>query len=470
MAGYGLTTEGFNYEPFEVIKLAIETELLDKLGPIKLDDNSNFGQLVGIFTEREELLWQALEAVYNAMYPDTATGFSLDNVVSINGLTRLDATATTVICQLTGTNQTLIVKGSQVSAVGIDTLFSLNNDTLLTNESFIEMNISINQLSESSYTLTINNVNYSYIVSPDNTKDDVIDALASTINADDIGLTASNITGILNLKSDSLDTYFKAYISSDMSINNVTTNAVFTATDKGNIPVPSNAVTVIQTPVSGWLSVTNQDPGIAGRNLETDTQLRIRRALSFRLGGAGTPEAIRARVLNVPGVTAATVFENIEDTTSAEGLPPHSFEVLVQGGLDNEIADTIWKVKPAGIKPYGNVDEIIIDSTGRQQPISFSRPVSVPIYVSVSLTKTTDYPSNGDDLIKQSIATQINALGIGQDVIYQSLYQSIYKVQGISYAEVKISSDGSAYDDENITIASSEVATTDTTQVTVEEL
>lgn len=470
MAVYGLTTQGFNYEPFEVIKLAIETELLDNLGPVKLDDNSNFGQLVGIFAEREELLWQALEAIYNAMYPDTATGFSLDNVVSINGLTRLDATATTVTCQLTGTNQTLIVKGSQVSAIGIDTLFSLNNDTLLTNENLIAMNASINQFSESLYTLTINNINYSHTVSPGETEDDVINALASNINSADIGLTAGNINGILNLKSDSLDTYFKVYTSSDMSIENVTTNAVFTATIKGNITVPSNAVTVIQTPVSGWLSVTNQNPGIAGRNLETDAQLRIRRELSFRLGGSGTPEAIRARILNVPGVTAATVFENIGDTTSTEGLPPHSFEVLVQGGVDNEIADTIWKVKPAGIRSFGNVDEIVIDSTGRQQPISFSRPVLVPIYVSVSLTKTTDYPSNGDDLIKQNIAAQINALAIGQDVIYQSLYQSIYKVPGISSAEVEISSDGSTYNAANIIISPSQIATTDTTQVTVEDM
>jgi len=469
MADYGLTSQGFNYPPFEVIKLAIETELLDNLGPIKLDDNSNFGQQVGIYTEREELLWLALEAVYNAMYPDTATGISLDNVVSINGLTRLDATATTVTCQLTGTNQTLIVKGSQVSAIGIDTLFSLNNDTLLTNESFIEMNVSINQLSEDSYSVTINGVNYAYTLVGAETKDDVIDALVASINTADIGLDASNINGILNLESNTLDTYFKAYISSDMSIDNVTTNAVFTATDKGNITVPSNAVTVIQTPVSGWLSVTNQNPGIAGRNLETDTQLRIRREISFRLGGAGTPEAIRARVLNIPGVTAATVTENQKNTTSAEGLPPHSFEVLVQGGLDNEVANTIWEVKPAGIEPYGNVNEIVIDSNGRQQPISFSRPVSVPIYVSVSLTKTTDYPSNGDDLIKQSIAAQINALAIGQDVIYQSLYQSIYKVQGISNAEVEISSDGSTYNAANITISSSQIAMTDTSQVTVEE-
>lgn len=463
---YGLTPQGFNIKPFEVVKAEIETVELDVLGPVKLDGDSVIGQFNGIFGEIIALLWQLLAAVNNASNPDTATDLSLDDVVALNGVTRLEATATKVTCQVTGDNQTFIQAGSEVSALGINTVFALNNDLLLTNEKFIAMIISIIDFSENIYAVNINNVDYTYNRELDDTESDVIDGLVNIINTANIGLTASNVNNSLSLKSNSLNSYFKAYISDDMRINSVTGNGLFIAQDTGAIAVPSNVLTIIQTPVAGWVSVTNAEAGETGRNLETDTQLRIRRELSIRLGGTATNEAIRARVLNVRGVTAATVFENT-DIIVVNGLPAKSFNVLVQGGEDEEIANAIWRAKAAGIQSFGNVNVIITDNQGIQHNIGFSRVIEGTVFVRVEVSTNSDYPSNGTDLIKEYIAEQINSLKVGEDVFYQSLYESVYKVPGVWSAVIELREAATSFASANIAFADNSIATTEIANIEV---
>jgi uncharacterized phage protein gp47/JayE len=47
--------------------------------------------------------------------------------------------------------------------------------------------------------------------------------------------------------------------------------------ETGPIAAPSGTLTVIATPVSGWLAVTNPTPAILGAAVETDDELRARR-------------------------------------------------------------------------------------------------------------------------------------------------------------------------------------------------
>src|SRR5690606_29993812 len=119
-------------------------------------------------------------------------------------------------------------------------------------------------------------------------------------------------------------------------------------------------------------------------------------------------DAIFAGVSNIEGVTQVVVLENDTDTTNVDGLPPHSFQVIVVGGNDTDIADVIWLKKPAGILAFGSTAVEILDSQGLPHDISFSRPTLVDIYVEVDITTFADYPSNGDDLIKQAIVDYAN--------------------------------------------------------------
>lgn len=55
-------------------------------------------------------------------------------------------------------------------------------------------------------------------------------------------------------------------------------------------------------------------------------------------GGVNLDAIIAAIYENVEAVIAVTGEENDTDETNASGLPPHSIELVVYGGLDEEIA------------------------------------------------------------------------------------------------------------------------------------
>lgn len=467
---FGMTAGGFNKKTFGDIKLDIQNQLYESFGTIRIDEESVFGQLIGVFTEPTAQEWLALESIYNALNPNTATDFSLDNIVAYIGIKRLEATATTAIAQLTGLNQTTIPTGSEVTAYNVNTVFKLDSLVELSNLACLAVSLDLNFTIGNIYSVRINNDLFTYTAQPLDVKATVVDALALVINDTAIGVIATNVNDNLVIKSVSIGK-FKILHNGNMFIIDIMNEGNFTAVNKGDIALPAGALINIQTPISGWISINNSSPGLTGRNLEIDDELRERRTRSLKLAGAGTVDAIRARILNITGVTAAIVNENVTDTTIGS-LPPHSFETLVLGGDNQVIANTIWTAKPAGIPTYGNVTNTIIDTAGKSHIVYFSRPVKLYIYASIALTKDMAlYPINGDSVIKSAIANQINNLEVGEDVVYQSLYQSIYSIPGITAATIQIG--GSLVESPptlssaNIVVGSAQVAVSDITKINI---
>lgn len=92
---FGLTPLGFVIKQQAQILTEINAALQNAFGAnINLGPQAVFGQLAGIFSEREALIWQLAEAVYNSQYPAGAEGTSVDNILALNNLSRLQATAT----------------------------------------------------------------------------------------------------------------------------------------------------------------------------------------------------------------------------------------------------------------------------------------------------------------------------------------------------------------------------------------
>ena len=138
---------------------------------------------------------------------------------------------------------------------------------------------------------------------------------------------------------------------------------------------------------------------------------------------------------------------------------------MVSGGVDSEIAQTIWLKKPAGILAFGDTTEQIIDSQGISHDISFSRPTPIDIYVEVTLTTYAEYPANGDELIKQAIVDYANgdlienrSFGLSDDVIYTRLYTPINTVPGHEIDDLQISVTSPASGTANIVIGPTEIA------------
>lgn len=180
------------------------------------------------------------------------------------------------------------------------------------------------------------------------------------------------------------------------------------AVDAGTAVAPAGSVTVINTPVVGLDHVTNLlDHKIKGTDLETDAAFRLRRETSLRGLGNNSAIAIRAKVLAALNVTDCFVFENLTDATDAYGLPPHSFEAVVSGGLDATVAKTIYDNRPATGRSYGSTASMVIDAQGFNQIQNWSRPVDKNIYVTINVKVSSAFPVDGVTQIKNLIVAKV---------------------------------------------------------------
>ena len=74
-AVYGLTKDGFRRKRLPEILADINKRVADRLGvEIQTGSNSLFGQLHGVYAYEIADLWEQVEDVYNAMYPNTLRG------------------------------------------------------------------------------------------------------------------------------------------------------------------------------------------------------------------------------------------------------------------------------------------------------------------------------------------------------------------------------------------------------------
>ena len=480
---FGLSTEGFSRKRLDDIKGEIEQALRQKFGNfINLLPQSVFGQLVGVFADREAELWEMAEDVYNSQYPDTAEGVSLDNVCALSGIVRQPATKSTIlnVC-LFGTAGTFVPAGTGFSVAGNPLAkFITNADkTLVAGQDEIQLLTFASLPGSGAFKLKYRgqettslafNTNAASIQSALNALSNLSGVSVSgnfgigftiTFGGDD-GLqpqplleVTSNTTGVNTTIVASQEGIAQAQVDC-------------TATEFGPVQALYGTLTVIDTPVSGLDSVKNIEDANLGRDVETDLELRQRRAQTLQVAGAATPDAIRARLLNLTGVTDALIFENITDVVDIDGRPPKSFECVVAGGDQQEIIDEIWASKPAGIETFGVISGTALDSMGVSHPIEFSRPTNVPIFVDVVLTTDVNFPVSGNDIVRDAIVSHINSLGIGTDVIvYPHLMVSFAGVPGIVDVVLKVGLSASPTLDDNIIIDANEVPVTDNLKVTV---
>lgn len=211
------------------------------------------------------------------------------------------------------------------------------------------------------------------------------------------------------------------------------------ALETGPVLALAGTLTEIETPISGWDTVTNPTDGIVGREIESDPALRERRARSLSLLGSGTLESIRARLIQeIDDVAGVSIFENRSSSIDSDGRPPHSFETIVEGGIDQEIGDLLWRLKPAGIETFGNVSVTVEDSQGELQNVNFSRPEQIFIWVKMTLFGAVD-PDLESQIKTDFVEYGRSIFGVGDNIIKQRLFTVLYdNLTALESAEIKI--------------------------------
>lgn len=653
---YGVTPQGFKIKRLPEIKDELESLFMGEFADINVDPQSVVGQIIGIFSKVLADDWENLQDVYLSQYPNSADGISLDNLVQLMGLERLQASKTRVIGTAIGNTGTFIPLGSLARLSGSTEVFSSVQNSVIDNSQSLINEVEVTQILPQRYLVVINGIPYYYGLpsidfsaplvagnqirvringismplvpfntSSNQTLIDLGNVIIANVpnlvnnfvvNGDSLELypilgeslnVTTSVTGVgaptattsylappdeetvaqylsaiidkssivssswgsgdtFEVKAKSVDFPYSIVAGNGLQITLVGSPIIFDAQNYGPVVAPVGSLTMIMSPVSGWSSLTNFEQGAIGRLQETDEELRLRFKRSLSSQGAATVEAIRSRVLQeVPSVTSVLVFENVtltqspmtisfnEDfivgnttevkvensilgsvsfttnhlqmmqdirdllltadeislvnivgvnnrdfyiefesgeevdiilttiggasqpiSTRSGGRPPKSFEAIVEGGTDGDVAKKIWELKPAGIQSFGNVTVPVLDSQGQTQSISFTRASPVYIWVDVILTLNPQesFPSNGLTLVAEAILEYGNSLGIGTDVFIQKVQSVTFSVPGIARADIQLAktnnlNDVPVYVTTDISIGQTEVSYWDISRISV---
>ena len=262
-------------------------------------------------------------------------------------------------------------------------------------------------------------------------------ATASTVSLTVTGTSGTLIeTGSLIATSDTADEFST---DEDVTIpigGSITVSA--SSVNTGPISALSGTLTVINTPVTGWATVTNLSNALEGTNKESNVEFRARRERSVARDAQAIIDAIFAEVRSVSGVTQAVVLENDTDSgPDANGLPAHSINAIVVGGADADIAEAIFLKKTLGATPFGTTTVVVKDNQDNDHSISFSRPTVIPIFVEVNLTTFSGYPVDGDAQIAQAIIdyaegnlVETRGFSLGDNVIHSEIYTPVNTIPG----------------------------------------
>jgi uncharacterized phage protein gp47/JayE len=251
------------------------------------------------------------------------------------------------------------------------------------------------------------------------------------------------------------------------------------SSSSGPIPGPAGHLTVIQTVVAGWTSVTNVSAAALGSLEETDPQLRQRYAASVALPSVGIIDGLFAALDQLADVAHVRVYENEQDVAVAQHgggtLAPHAIQVVIDGGDAAQIASTIWLKKSPGVTQVGAQAVDIIDSQGLTKTMRFDRPTDVPIFVKVILTAAVTSPT-ADAIIAAIVAfgngllPNFEAFGsdIGGDVIWSRLFIPINTAApGVSVLSLLIGTVNPPVASTNVTIPFASIARWDPANVVV---
>lgn len=439
----GITTTGFEAKTLLEIKAELEAAFQASFGAsIDLSPQSNFGQIIGVMAERYSDLWAMGQSLYNAFTPDGAVGVSLDNVAALTGTLREPASPSTVTITATGTPATVLSTGRVVSVLTVGTRFATTAPGTIA--------------AVAAWAPTT-----AYVVGDRRRNGTTQRIYLCTGAGTSAGSGGPTTTG----SAIGDGTVVWRYLGDGTGAIDIAAESE----EDGPLPAVSGTLTVIETPVAGWSGVINILDADLGTDLETDAALRLRREDELRGNGRASVEAIRTAILQVEDVTACTVFENVDDVTNGDGMPPHSVEALTQGGADADIREALWTNVAAGIQTWGTTGGFHTDSQGIAHAVLFSRPSLIPIWVILNLTVDSRYwPADGADQVKAAIVAWGDAQLTGKNAVASALVARAFLLDiGVLDGVALIGLSNPPTLSTTIAVGLRELATYDTSRITV---
>ena len=175
-----------------------------------------------------------------------------------------------------------------------------------------------------------------------------------------------------------------------------------------NNPAP-NTITSMQSVIAGVVSVTNAAAAFTvGRDKESDDSLRSRRQRSVSLPSNGFLAGMTAGLLNTEGVTDAIVYENITNTDDVDGVPAHGIWCIVDGGADQDVGNSIYVKRNAGVGMKGDEEVAITQVNGLQAIVKFDRSEAEDLYIDLTISTIYGGATADADYIRQQLLARLS--------------------------------------------------------------
>ena len=479
----GLTSQGLVIKTTSEVILELEALARDLFADqvpegevVNTGSNTTLGRMIGVISPPQGNIWEAIQEVYDAFNPSTATGIALDNLVALGGVTRLAASPTKATLIVTGNTNITIGAGSKVSSSTTGAMYS---NPLLVGLSPVNATgvgiVPVSVVDSTNYTI-------SYKSSTD------VIPTSITVNSG-VGASILSLYALFEaavaLSHPELKTYqqddrlyiesvdpfqlFTYSSSSNIGIVKVSKPVLFECDVVGPTEQPALTIDTIATPIFGWDTAVNPVDATVGSFLETDEELRERFRNSKFEKATSVIESLYSSILKLTGIEDLKIYENDTDVVDANGVNGHSFLVVCEGGLGTEIAQAIWDNKPVGILSQGNTSVTVFDSQGLPHDVAFSRPTKINIYISLSITKDANFPQDGEEKIKAALISHIDKLKIGEDVVYSRLYTPINTVSGFQVDSLTIGTSPSPTGTSNVVIGFDQISNVIETFITISE-
>ncbi len=199
-----------------------------------------------------------------------------------------------------------------------------------------------------------------------------------------------------------------------------TINAQFRALTPGPTLAAIGTINKIISGTLGLETVTNNVAAIPGKDEANDFELKTDRKIQIATNGNRNALAIVSAVAAVEGVKSTSFRENQTDIPliiDGKTLVPHSTYIVVDGGLDNEVAQAYYESRSGGSNFNGAVLINVIDEISQQGiVVQFDRPTLRPKELKITI-KSISGAQPTDDIITAVISyANSGAFDVGVDV------------------------------------------------------
>lgn len=441
--GTYVTPTGFKRKTLQEVRQELETALKRVFGPaFETAVDSPNGVLISQLALAQSNLWELALEVFVSRDPNEAAGVALDWIAELNGLSRKQATACKVQAMLYSSVESLSVPAGSLAIRERGSLpFALDADVSIDRAactSLLVKDAGSQKSTEYVFHFTFGDVTINNSTSSANLnvlQAEILDAggiaefPTGTVEGGLLVTLSGGVVGITGSLPEDFE--FLAMEPGD-----------FTATEEGYQTCEIGELNQVSSAVQGWEEVYNFETGVPGSNFETDEQLRARRiAAVSAIQARGTDPALTAHLIqDVEGVITAATFSNRTLQTDADNRPPKSFECLVVGGTDADVARCIYENQPAGIQSYGNTAVQVVDDAGDEQTICFSRPEAKYLWIKITYSLYSEEQAPTNDEIKAALmAWADREYQMGTDVIPSRVLQGLYTgTTGVGQATVQV--------------------------------